>query len=418
HQARGRHSRIRPLNDEGVIDVTNRKRIVISLSAAAVLAVGAGADGWAAAGSHGHQAGASTQPATLTASSCHGPAGTAYVVVPGYQGFVGVNTANCAIIQTYNVDDPPVPGDPGDYNYTGSAPGVALSGSNLWFAVAASDNVALIDSATLTPSNYNPAETLIPVGYMPAALAATPDGSQVWVVDSGPQTSTSPLWGVSIIGTSTNTVTGHFNLVGDPTDVAFSPNGEQAYVTTSNGLYIYNVANHRQTGFIPGLGSPKSVAVSPDGSSLYVTETSDAELATISTATDQVVHTTRVGQDPWQAAVSADGSTVYVANPDSDSISVIDAATAKVQNTYDVSGVPDTLSLTPDGTQLWVGGDDSGIMTVINTSTGHRVGSTNLGGDGANSGDGENPTDVVLTTTPIPGSSSATPYKMNPAAHR
>jgi YVTN family beta-propeller protein len=253
---------------------------------------------------------------------------------------------------------------------------------------------------------------------MPSAVAATPDGSTVWVIDSGPQTSTSPLWGISIIDTSTNTVTGHFNLVGDPTDVAFSPNGEQAYVTTSNGLYVYNVANHRQIALIPGLGSPKSVAVSPDGSSVYVTETNAAELATISTATDQVVHTTHVGQDPWQVVVSSNGSTVYVANPDSDSISVVDAATGKVMNTYDVTGVPDTLGLTPDGTQLWVAGDDSGIINVINTSTGHRVGSNNLGGYGANSGDGLNPTDMVLTSTPISGSSSATPYKMNPAAHR
>ena len=134
-----------------------------------------------------------------------------------------------------------------------------------------------------------------------------------------------------------------------------------------------------------------------------MTETSTARLATISTATDQVVRTTRVGQEPWQAAVSPDGSTVYVANPDSDSVSVVSAATGRVENSYAVRGDPDTLSLTPGGRQLWVAGDDSGVMTVINTATGHRVGSTNLGGDGANSGDGLDPTGVVLTATPTPG---------------
>jgi YVTN family beta-propeller protein len=397
-----------------VINVTNRKRTVISLTAAAVLAAAAGGAGWAVSGSHGHAA--ATASATLTAASCHGPAGAAYVADPGYQAFSAVNTATCAIVQTYNVDDLPVPGDPDDTNYTGSDPGVALSGSTLWFAVAATNNVAAIDSATLDPSNYSPAETLVHVGYMPEALAATPDGSQVWVVDSGPQTSTSTLWGISVIDTSTNTVTRHFSLVGDPTDVAFSPSGQDAYVTTSNGLYIYNVANARQVGFIPGLGSPKSVAVAPDGSAVYVTETSDAELATISTATDQVVRTTHVGQDPWQAVVSADGSTVYVANPDSNSISVVNAATGDVENTYTVTGVPDTLGLTPDGKQLWVAGDDSGVMTVINTHTGHRVGSTNLGGYGANSGDGLDPTGIVLTATPTPGSTSTTPFKLNTGA--
>lgn len=395
--------------------MTNHKRTIISLAAAAVLACAAGGTSLAVSGSHGHPAG--TASATLTASSCHGPAGAAYVADPGYQAFSAVNTATCAIVQTYNVDDLAVPGDPGDYNYTGSDPGIAMSGSELWFAVAATDNVAAIDSATLDPSNYSPAETLVHVGYMPEALAATPDGSQVWVVDSGPQTSTSTLWGVSVIDTSSDTVTRHFNLVGDPTDVAFSPNGQDAYVTTSNGLYIYSVAKAKQIGFIAGLGSPKSVAVAPDGSAVYVTETSDARLATISTATDQVVRTTHVGQEPWQAVVSANGSTVYVANPDSDSISVVDASTGRVQNTYTVPGVPVTLALTPDGSQLWVAGDDSGVMTVINTATGHRVGSTNLGGDGANSGDGLNPTDMVLTATPTPGSSSPSSFKLNPAVH-
>jgi YVTN family beta-propeller protein len=387
------------------MDVRKRKHTVI-LAAAATLVCAVGvAGGLAIAGSHGRPA--APAHATLTAASCHGPAGAAYVADPGYQGFTAVNTANCQIVQTYNVDDLQVPGDPGDYNYTGSAPGIALSGSTLWFAVAATDNVAAIDSTTLNPDNYNPTETLIHVGLMPAALAATPDGSQVWVVDSGPQTSTSPLWGISVIDTSTNTVTKHIKLVGDPTDVAFSPSGNDAYVTTSNGLYIYSVANFKQVGFVAGLGSPKSVAVAPNGSAVYVTETSAAEVATISTATDQVVRTTHVGQEPWQAVVSADGSTVYVANPDSDSVSVINAATGHVENSYAVKGDPDTLGLTPNGKQLWVAGVDSGVMTVINTVTGHRVGSTNLGGYGANSGDGLDPTGVVLTATPTPGSEAA-----------
>ncbi len=383
--------------------MTKRKHTVMLGAAAAVLVCAAGtAGGLALTGSAGHTG--EPAHATLTASSCHGPAGAAYIAEPGYQAFGAVNTANCQVVASYNVDDLQVPGDSGDYNYTGSDPAVALSGSTLWFAVAATDNVAAINSATLSPSNYNPAETLVHVGYMPDALAATPDGSQVWVIDSGPQTSTSPLWGISVINTSTNKVSGHIKIVGDPTDVAFSPNGKDAYVTTSNGLYTYSVATRRQVGFVAGLGSPKSVAVAPDGSAVYVTETNTARLATISTATGQVVRTTHVGQEPWQAVVSPDGSTVYVANPDSDTVSVVNAATGQVENSYSVRGVPDTLGVTPNGRQLWVAGDDNGVMTVINTATGHKVGSTNLGGDGPNSGDGLNPTGVVLTATPTPGS--------------
>jgi YVTN family beta-propeller protein len=385
-----------------VIAVTKRKRTVMLGAAAVVLVCAAGVGGGLAiSGSPAHPG--DPAHATLAASSCHGPAGAAYVAEPGYQAFGAVSTATCQVVQTYNVDDLAVPGDSGDTNYTGSDPGIALSGSTLWFAVAATDNVAAIDTTKLDPKNYSPPETLVHVGYMPDALAATPDGSQVWVIESGPQTATSPLWGISVIDTSSSKVTGHIKVVGDPTDVAFSPDGKDAYVTTSNGLYVYNVANRRQVGFVPGLGSPKSVVVSPGGSAVYVTETSAARLATISTATDKVVRTTHVGQEPWRAAVSPDGSTVYVANPDSDTVSVVNAATGHVQNSYVVRGDPNALGLTPNGKQLWVTGDASGVMTVINTATGHRVGSTNLGGNGANSGDGLDPTGVVLTATPTPG---------------
>jgi YVTN family beta-propeller protein len=387
--------------------MTTRTRIATLSTAAGLLALGIGlgvtdSERAGPSASTHHADAATARHAALTASTCGGPAGAAYVADPGYQGFTAVDTATCQVIQTYNVDDLAVPGDPGDSNYVGSDEGIALSGSTLWIAVTGTDNVAAIDTTTLDPSNYNPQETLVPVGFMPSALAATPDGSQVWVVDSGPQTSTSSLQDIEIIDTSTDTVSGRLQVAGDPTDVAFSPNGQEAYVTTSAGLSVYDVANDAQVGFVPGLGSPKSVAVAPDGSAIYVTETNSNELATISTATNRVVQTTPVGQEPWQAVVSPNGATVFVANPDSDSVTVVDAATGRVESTYPVPGNPDTLGVTPDGSQLWVAGDDSGVMTVIATATGQQVGSTNLGGDGANSGDGLDPTGMVLTATPTP----------------
>jgi YVTN family beta-propeller protein len=356
------------------------------LAAAAVLSTSAGTK-------------AASHRASLTASSCSGPTGAAYVAEPGYQGFGAIDTSDCNVVQTYNVDDLPVPGDPGDYNYTGSAQGIALSGSTLWFAVTGTDNVAAINTTTLNPSNYNPPETLVPVFLMPQALAATPDGSEVWVTEAGPQTSTTPLWGLVVISTSTDTVVAKLKLSADPTDIAISPSGTQAYVTATDGLHIFDVATESQVAFIPGLGVPQSVTVSPDGSSLYVTEPHSGQLATISTATDTVVRTTAVGAEPWQSAVSPDGSTVYVANPNSDSVSFVDAATGQVSQTVTVQGNPDTLAVTPDGSQLWVAGVDSGILYVVDTATGIVTGQTNLGGNGANSGDGLDPSGIVLTST-------------------
>jgi YVTN family beta-propeller protein len=379
-----------------------RNRIIASITVAGILACGGTAAVLAVSSSAAKPA--SSHRASLATASCSGPTGAAYVAEPGYQGFGAIETSNCDVVQTYNVDDLQVPGDTGDYNYDGSDQGIALSGTTLWFAVTGTDNVAAINTATLDPSNYNPSETLVPVGLMPESIAVTPDGSEVWVTEAGPQTSTTPLFGVAVISTASNTVVRQLGLSGDPTDVAFSPSGDEAYVTASDGLHVFNVATQRQVAFVPGLGSPQSVAVSPDGSFVYVTETETGRLATISTATDTVVRTTSVGEEPWQAAVSPDGSTVYVANPDSDSVSFVDAATGQVSQTANVAGSPDALAVTPDGSELWVTGLDSGILYVVDTATGVVTGQTNLGGDGAQSGDGLDPSGIVLTSTATPQS--------------
>ena len=108
---------------------------------------------------------------------------------------------------------------------------------------------------------------------------------------------------------------------------------------------------------------------------------------------------------PWQLAVSSNGKTVYVADPDSNQVSVISASSGTVTKTLSITGDPDTLALTPDGSELWVGGLTSGIMTVLDTASYSVVGTINVGDDGANSGDGNEPTSIAMTTTPTPGGS-------------
>ena len=81
---------------------------------------------------------------------------------------------------------------------------------------------------------------------------------------------------------------------------------------------------------------------------------------------------------------------------------MISASSDTVTSTISISGDPDTVGLTPDGSQLWVGGLTSGIITVLNTATHDVVGTINVGNDGPNSGDGEEPTSIVLTTAPTP----------------
>jgi phospholipase C len=381
------------------------RNTVIAGGTAAVLAVAAAVSlTLAGGGAPASKATATGRPATgrLIASSCGGPAGAAYVMDAGWDGFTAIDTATCQVIQTYNVGDPPVPGDPGDQDYASTDEGIAVHGTTLYIADTGISEVSVIDSSKLDPSNYNPAETDIHVGLNPQALAVAPGGSQLWVADTGPQTAPSSPADVTVIDTATNKVIATIGVQGAPSQVAFSPSGASAYVVTANGLYTFSTATRKLTGFTGGLGDPRGIAVAPDGKTVYVTDTTDNTVKVV--VGGRVTRSIPVGELPWQVVVSANGKTAYVASPDSDSVSVIDTAKDKVTDTIAVPGDPDTLALTPDGSQLWVGERTGAYVTLIDTSGDSVVGSVNLGGTEPQSGDGFEPTGIALVSTPTTGS--------------
>ncbi|HXW45093.1 MAG TPA: beta-propeller fold lactonase family protein [Streptosporangiaceae bacterium] len=410
------------------------RRVLIAGAAAVALALGAVAAvslDHSAAGhsSGGHRlaapSGRTSLRAQLTSLSCSGPTGAAYVADAGWDGFTAINTANCGVLQTYNVGDPYVattPATPGDQNYSATDEAVAISGDTLYFADAGDDNVGIIDTANLNTNYYNVSgEIDVHVGFVPTGLTVNPAGTQVWVADSGPQTGPQSPSGISILSTASNTVVASFHLPAGPEQVAFSPDGSTAYVTTSAGLYVISTATDQVTGLIGHLGDPHGVVVSPDGSTVYVTNTVQNVVDVISTATDQVTATIPVGQLPWDEVLSSDGKTLYVADPDSNQVSVIDTATNSVTGTLSVQGDPDTLALTADGSQLWVGTLTYCWVFVYSTATLDEVGGINLAGPGTdnlNYADGFEPTGIVLTTTSSPGSDSTAKVKLNvPAAN-
>ena len=224
------------------------------------------------------------------------------------------------------------------------------------------------------------------------------------MADTGPQTGGPSLGGISVISTATNTVTATLPLPTDPRNIAFSPSGATAYVTTGRGLYVISTASHRVITVIGGLGDPEGVTVSPDGKTVYVTNTVQNVVDVINAGFNWVTRKIPVGQLPWQLVLSSDGSTLYVADGDSNAISVISTASDTVTSTISDSGDPVSLALTPDGSELWVGGLTSGFVTVYRTSDGSLVGSFTVGYGGEPAdGLGEEPTGIVLSSTPAVG---------------
>lgn len=387
------------------------RRVIIAGAAALALAAAGTAAAVAVHGSPAHSSAAGSHRAAsvrLTNESCTGPTGAAYIALPGYQAFDAVNTDNCYVVQQYNVGDPLVPGTgTEDFNYSSTNEGLAEYGPYLYFADTGNDTLAVIDTANLNDNNYaNPEETLVTVGQDPEGVAVTPDGSQVWVTDTGPETGSPSLGGITVVSAASDTVTATMSLPTDPRELTFSPSGATAYVTTSGGLLVINTASREVVDTIHGLGDPEDVAISPDGKTIYVTNTIQNLVDVISAATNQVTSTIKVGELPWGLVLSADGSTLYVADGNSDAISVISTASDKVTATIPDAGDPVSVSLTPDGSRLWVGGLTSGIVSVFDTSDNSLVGSFDVGyTEEPNSGDGEEPTAIVMTTTLTSGGS-------------
>ena len=403
----------RPVIRRGIAWAATTALVGAASMAAIVGSLGAGG----AAGSAGPGRGA-PHGTRLAATTCTGPTGTLFVAEAGYDALGVIDTATCAYTATDNVGDPPASNQTTDINYSSTDEAVAVDGSDLYIADAGASTVAVIDIATLATlpaTDYTPPEMLINVGFFPEDLAVTPNGSQVWVADTGPQTGATsngepsygqggaqpqkggtPFTAVSVITASTKTVVGTIPLTAAPQEIAFSPNGQLAYVTTPSDLVVIDVASRRVVGQVSGLQNPHGIAVSPDGSELYVTDATSASVSVIDAHSLRVTRTISVGQMPWAVTLSSTGTTAYVANPDSDTVSVVDTTTASVVGTISLAADPEALALSPDGTTLWVGEGAGGAVAVIDTADGTQVGKVELGFGGPQSGDGDEPTGLAF----------------------
>ena len=96
-----------------------------------------------------------------------------------------------------------------------------------------------------------------------------------------------------------------------------------------------------------------------------------SQLSIISTSTNSIISTVRVGTEPHSLTASPDGLRIYVANYLSNSVSVIDLSTKKVIRTISLhyQDGPLDLACSPDGNLLYIANHRSGLLKVIDTRT-------------------------------------------------
>lgn len=190
----------------------------------------------------------------------------------------------------------------------------------------------------------------IATGPTPSGLALSPNGQQIWVVDTNvPGLTTQGT--VTVVSTSTYSVLGTIDVGSGPIDVAFSPDGSRAYVTNNGAVQppgsvsIIDTASLQLVGELnppnPNVDwNPTSVAVSADGAQVWVSEAETigasqplGMIYVFDAHTGAVISQIKVGRGPFFMTLPTGGHYAYVADKLSCDTKQIDTSTYQIIST-------------------------------------------------------------------------------------
>ncbi|HSX03324.1 MAG TPA: beta-propeller fold lactonase family protein [Rhabdochlamydiaceae bacterium] len=203
-------------------------------------------------------------------------------------------------------------------------------------------------------------------GWLPALRA-----DLVYVCNSATNT-------ISVINTATNSVvaTVSTNPFGNPSGIAFTPNGQLGYIMGTsppfNLVGVLDVATNTivHTVGLSGTGGLGFTAVTADGNFVYVTVPSAGLVNVIRTSNNTIAATITVGTQPTGLAIAPNGR-VYVCNQLSDNVSVIDSGSNTVIATVSPGAAsrPIFCSVTSDGSKVYVTDLGTNAVSVISTGS-------------------------------------------------
>jgi phospholipase C len=260
--------------------------------------------------------------------------------------------------------------------------GVAATpdGSEVWVTESGTNTVSVIPTGGSAPNKI--ASTVV-VGIYPHGIAITPDGNTAYVANTGPNTGRGGSETVSVVDVSSQTETGRARVGEAPQVVTISADGSLAFVTCADGVFVIGTSNGHVSRVSERLRNPHGVAVTPDGSHAYIADSEQDRVVVVSTSSLRTVDRIGVGKTPWNTAFTADGSSAYVTNANDDTVSVIDTGSRRVIKTIalgsgtttdskasftQLNHIPTAAALSPDG-NIWVACNASSSLVVIDPAS-------------------------------------------------
>ncbi len=165
-----------------------------------------------------------------------------------------------------------------------------------------------------------------------------------------------------------------------PKRVAFSANGDWAYVTNDDGdsVSIINT-NGPNVDVVVELKcdefgcAPKGIAASPTRPEVYVASEGSDQISIINTDRKEDVDQIEVGNAPTDLVVSPDGGMLYVVNSLGDSISVINLGARKVVDEISVGAEPVAIAISTDGQELYVANQGESSVSIVDATIQQQV---------------------------------------------
>ena len=207
------------------------------------------------------------------------------------------------------------------------------------------------------------------------ALAIATDDSKLYVANVRPF----PQLGVvSVIDTASNTLVNEVDVGINPRALAVTPSGQKLYVLNqgANSVSVVSTATETVTATIPVALSPFTLVIAPDGGEVFFSNVSnslDSQVSVIDTASDSVVADVTtggvLGEAPVALAINGAGTTLYAVNRGAGTIAAIDVASRSVVATIPVGFLPGGVAISPDDTLLYATNSGDSTVTVIDATT-------------------------------------------------
>src|SRR5580765_3394225 len=165
----------------------------------------------------------------------------------------------------------------------------------------------------------------IPLGKRPRGIAASPDGTKLYVALSG-----SPAAGPGV-------------------DEKTLPPPDRS----ADGIGVVDVQARKLVKVMKSGTDPEQLAVSHDGTRVFVANEDAGQLTVIDTDSGNIVDTFKVGDEPEGVSVHPNGNLVYVTSEEDGAIYVVDVAAKKVVKPIPVGPRPRSIAFTPDGSRAY-----------------------------------------------------------------